>query len=249
MSVQNTREFLGADIWATLDARTTDQGKGEPMPPIEKPIPEGARTIPLQSAMMSASQTHLNLHELIGSRNSCRRYADQALALTELSFLLWATQGVRGSRTATRTWRNVPSGGNRHPLETYLGVLNVEELTPGIYRYLPLEHALLPVSEPQHLPRLISEAAGGQGFVGQSAVVFLWTAVPYRTVWRYAGASPKLIAIDAGHVCQNLYLAAQAIGCGTCAVAAYDQIKADRLVDVDGKDEFTVYLAPVGKRV
>jgi SagB-type dehydrogenase family enzyme len=65
--------------------------------------------------------------------------------------------------------------------------------------------------------------------------------------WRYSVAAHRVILIDAGHVCQNLYLACQAIGAGTCAIAAYDQNKMDEFLKVDGKDEFVVYLAPVGK--
>jgi nitroreductase len=56
-----------------------------------------------------------------------------------------------------------------------------------------------------------------------------------------------VIALDAGHVCQNLYLACEAIGAGTCAIAAYNQDLADELLGVDGDEEFTVYIAPVGK--
>jgi SagB-type dehydrogenase family enzyme len=65
--------------------------------------------------------------------------------------------------------------------------------------------------------------------------------------WRYDIAAHKVIAIDAGHVCQNLYLACEAIKAGTCAVAAYNQILMDELLKVDGDDEFVIYMAPVGK--
>ena len=68
-----------------------------------------------------------------------------------------------------------------------------------------------------------------------------------RLQWRYGAASHKVIALDAGHVCQNLYLACEAIGAGTCAVAAYHQQKLDELLRLDGRDEFVIYLAPVGK--
>ena len=64
---------------------------------------------------------------------------------------------------------------------------------------------------------------------------------------RYDVLSHKIIALDAGHLCQNLYLASESIGCGTCAIGAYDQEKADALLGVDGVEEFTVYLASVGK--
>jgi SagB-type dehydrogenase family enzyme len=66
--------------------------------------------------------------------------------------------------------------------------------------------------------------------------------------WRYDIAAHRVILLDAGHVCQNLYLASEAIGAGTCAVAAYDQVLIDGLLNLDGEDEFVIYLAPVGKR-
>ena len=93
----------------------------------------------------------------------------------------------------------------------------------------------------------ISRACLGQSFIGESAVVFVWAAIPYRTEWRYSVIAYKDILIEAGHICQNLYLACEAIGAGICAIAAYDQKAMDSLIGVDGIDEFTVYLAPVGK--
>ena len=92
-----------------------------------------------------------------------------------------------------------------------------------------------------------AHACLGQSFVARGAVAFIWTTIPYRMEWRYSLAAHRVILIDAGHVCQNLYLACEAIQAGTCAVAAYDQELLDELLAVDGKDEFAVYLAPVGK--
>ncbi|NLB59452.1 MAG: SagB/ThcOx family dehydrogenase, partial [Gammaproteobacteria bacterium] len=42
-------------------------------------------------------------------------------------------------------------------------------------------------------------------------------------------------------------LACEAIGCGACVIAAYDQEGCDQLLGVDVEDELTVYLAAVGK--
>jgi SagB-type dehydrogenase family enzyme len=143
--------------------------------------------------------------------------------------------------------RTVPSAGARHAFETYLCVSNVDELQPGIYRYLPVEHELAHVVSVADLPERITTATLGQAFAGQSACTFVWTAIPYRMEWRYGLAAHRVILMDAGHLCQNLYLASAAVGAGTCAIAAYHQELMDRLLGVDGVDEFTVYLAPVGK--
>ena len=77
-------------------------------------------------------------------------------------------------------------------------------------------------------------------FLHRCAVTFAWTVIPGRTEWRYNILSHKPIALDAGHVCQNLYLSCAAIG-------AYNQAEMDALLDVDGVEEFTIYVVPVGK--
>ena len=161
--------------------------------------------------------------------------------------MLWATQGIRKVAGPGTAFRTVPSAGCRHALETYLCILNVGGLQEGIYRYLPVEHQLLTVSQPGKLSLLVSAAALGQDFIGNAAAIFIWTAIPYRMEWRYDLAAHKVIALDAGHVCQNLYLACEAVHAGTCAVGAYDQQLMDGLLGVDGDEEFTIYLAPVGK--
>ena len=230
-----------------LDRIESDQKLGRPQPPLEKPVPEGARTIALP-APDPAVLTERDVHACLRRRRSRRSWVEGALTLEQLSFLLWATQGVQ--RVFGRnysTFRPVPSGGARHPFETYLAVNRVGGLTTGIYRYLPLTHALISIREAVDLARSVNDAALGQTFVGDAPVVFFWTCLPYRGEWRYHVAAHKIMLLDAGHLCQNLYLACEAMGCGTCAVAAYDQRLTDTLIGVDGADEFVVYLAPVGK--
>jgi SagB-type dehydrogenase family enzyme len=217
-------------------------------PPIQKPYPSDAELIDL-IAPDAFSLGETPLIAALRERKSRRQYADSALTLEEISFLLWAVQGVRRvSEKTPVSFRTVPASGGIHPFETYLVINRGENLEPGLYRYLPLEHKLLWVGPVglEWLERLVF-ACRGQAFVKKSAVVCIWTAVPYRTEWRYANEAHKGIAQSSGHVCQNLYLACEAIGAGTCAISAYAQDEMDTLVGVDGRDEFTVYVAPVGK--
>jgi len=184
----------------------------------------------------------------IKQRQSRRKFTDSALTVDELSFLLWSTQGVRNiDENKVWTRRTVPSAGARHPFETYLIVNRVDQLKSGVYRYLPIEHKLLLVNDAAPTADQESEACCGQSFGGDAAAVFVWTVLPYRSEWRYSILAYKGILVDAGHVCQNLYLACETIGAGACAILAYDQNAMDALIGVDGKDEFTIYLAPVGK--
>jgi SagB-type dehydrogenase family enzyme len=224
------------------------QLKGIPPPPLEKAYPKNSNLIDLiKSDDLSIGR--VPLMDAIKGRQSHRKFTDDFLTLEELSFFLWVTQGIKSvDKKKVWTRRTIPSGGARHPFETYLIVNRVKGIKSGVYRYLPIEHKLLSlVKGDQQLPNKISTACYGQTFIGESAVVFVWSAIPYRTEWRYSVISYKDILIEAGHICQNLYLACEAIGAGTCAIAAYDQKAMDALIGVDGEDEFTVYLAPVGK--
>jgi SagB-type dehydrogenase family enzyme len=247
-TLEEARDFLKDDIRQRVDFSQTDQNRRLPPPPVEKPFPPDAPRIDLPPVQQLGNIGSLDLKTAIARRESCRTYSGEPLSIEELSFLLWATQGIRLRLDAGHALRTVPSAGCRHPFETCLCVLDVDGVQPGIYRYLPVEHQLLRLSTPGNLRYRLGIATLGQSWAGDAAVTFIWTAIPYRTEWRYGMAAHKVIALDAGHVCQNLYLACEAIGAGTCAIAAYDQQEMDGLVGVDGEDEFTIYLAPVGKK-
>lgn len=245
MDYKSHRQMIKGDLWSQWNTFELDQRLGVPTPPLQKSYPPESSLIDLVPPDKMTIGA-MPLIEAIRMRQSCRSYQLTPLSMEEFSFLLWSTQGVKSIiMDGYATKRTVPSGGARHPFETYLAVQRVESLAPGLYRYLAIEHKLLFLREDPEIGPKISEACAD--FAMDSAVTFIWTAIPYRTEWRYGPLSPKIIAQDSGHVCQNLYLACTAIHAGTCAVGAYDQIKMDTLLGVDGVDEFTVYCAPVGK--
>ncbi len=246
-SIDIYRNFLRAERWAEWENYETDHRKHVPHPPVQKPCPKDAVLIKLVDPK-DLTVGKMSLIEAIKYRKSHRKFTTEPLTLEELSFLLWATQGVRkiigGGRITRRT---VPSGGSRHPFETYLLINRVNGLEYGLYRYLPLDHKLCFLKNDRDLSEKIIDATRGQTFVTRGAVVFIWTVIPYRTEWRYSFVAHKMIAMEAGHLCQNLYLASEAIGAGTCAIGDYINNMMDAVVGVDGKDEFVIYLAPVGK--
>ncbi|MFO7767333.1 MAG: SagB/ThcOx family dehydrogenase [Pelovirga sp.] len=242
--ISEQREFLKDSLRLAIDFRFTDQRMGVEPPAIQKPaLPEQQLIkLPAPDYHYSAS-----LVDVIAGRRSHRRFAGSPIDLTELAFLLWATQGLREELAPGTGLRTVPSAGCRHPFETFLLVTNVTDLEPGVYRYLPREHALVLERADDDLMEKLPPATLGQRFTATAPVTFVWTCVPYRTEWRYHTAAHRVILMDVGHVCQNLYLACAAVGAGTCAIAAFHQELMDQLVGVDGEDEFVIYLAPVGK--
>ena len=245
--INNFRYFLKDKIRQEINFSLTDQNRGIAPPPIEKPFSSDATVYPLTKPDEWTNIKPIDLKHAISNRKSRRVYKNQAMTLEELSFLLWATQGLRNKPIGDHAYRNVPSAGCRHCFETYIAVLQVDQLVPGIYRYLPISHHLLFEFADENLSQKLIKASLGQSFVGKGALTFIWAAIPYRMEWRYDLSAHKVIAMDAGHVCQNLYLACEAINAGTCAIAAYHQELMDEMLRLDGKDEYTIYLAPVGK--
>lgn len=239
------RQILKSQEWQTFGALGTDQQLGVPPPPLEKAPPEGAEQFSLVPPAKFTSG-RMPLVEAIAKRRSRRTYTQESLTLEELSFLVWSCQGIEKVANNIRAFRTVPSAGCRHPFETYILVNRVEGLAPGLYRYLPIEHRLCLLDTDPGLAAEIHAASEDQ-YVLESAVTFIWTVIPYRTEWRYLHHSHRVILMDIGHACQNLYLAAESIGCGTCAIGAYDQKRMDAALGVDGEEEFTVYMAPLGR--
>jgi SagB-type dehydrogenase family enzyme len=84
--------------------------------------------------------------------------------------------------------------------------------------------------------------------VKECAVTFIWTLVPYRTIWRYGPGGCRDLLIEPGHVCQNLYLAAEAIGCGVCAITAFRDEDINRIIGIDGRNQLVIYVATLGKK-
>jgi len=246
-TISGHRAFLQDTLRLQIDFRQTDQNRGKTPPAIQKPPRAGQALIALPDPGTFKTFHGTDLLEAIGRRRSRRRFRDLPLSLAELALLLWATQGVSEVLAPGSALRTVPSAGCRHAFESYLVVQKVATLEPGVYRYLPVEHALVFEHALENLPTRLARATLGQTFIATAAVTFVWTVLPYRMEWRYGLAAHRVIAMDVGHVCQNLYLACEAIGAGTCAVAAYHQQQMDELLQVDGDSEFTLYLAPVGK--
>jgi SagB-type dehydrogenase family enzyme len=239
------REFMERTKYAYIGK--SDQQNGLPQPPLELPFDPSLPLFDIPRPEM-LDIPPLDLRAAIESRRSIRSYAHESLLPEELSFLLWCTQGIQQVNGTHWTLRTVPSAGARHAFETYLLIHDVDTLAPGLYRYLALSHRLQQVDTDPTLPHRITAACFDQQFILRCGVVFLWTAIPYRMTWRYGERGYRDLHLDAGHVCQNLYLAAEAVGCGVCAIAAFDDDAMNGILGINGTDQFLIYLATVGKK-
>ena len=240
------KDYLEASKYQNLP--DSPQKQKLPQPPLQIPYDTRLPLIDLPFPMDCPIEA-LDFKALLERRESVRKYSDQSLTLLELSYLLWATQGIKELNEAKGfTRRIVPSAGARHPFETFLLINKVGGLKMGLYRYLAIENKLIQLKDDPEINTHITHGCLEQKQVKTSAVTFCWVADMARTYWRYSERAYRYILLDAGHVCQNLYLAAESVNCGVCAIAAYDDDLMNTALGVDGANQFTAYIASLGKK-
>jgi len=200
-----------------------------------------ARKIKLEAPSLPES----SLWNALKSRRSRRDFTRQAISQEQLSLLLWASQGVT-EKVSGFLLRTAPSAGALYPLETYLVINRVDGIDPGIYHFNILTQELELVKAGD-FSRTIETAALGQDMCAAASAVFVWSAVFARSAYKYSDRAYRYLFTDAGHICQNLYLACEDLGLGCCAVGAFFDDAVDDLIGLDSEDEAAVYLAAVGK--
>lgn len=160
--------------------------------------------------------------------------------------MLWASQGIT-AQAGKYLFRTAPSGGALYPIETYLSIHRVEGIDPGLYHFDP-ELFMLERLTKLSVGEQVAAACLNQKFIASSAVTFIWTSIFHRNLNKYKDRGLRYILLDAGHICQNLLLGAEAVGCGGCPVAAFFDDELNSILDIDTEREAALYLASVGKK-
>ncbi|MGQ9689033.1 MAG: SagB/ThcOx family dehydrogenase [Desulfobaccales bacterium] len=217
-----------------------ERGISYPRGPQFKEYKDALARLPLHPAAPAAA----DLWQTLARRRSLRDYKDRHLTQEELTALVWATQGVTLA-SHNYLFRTAPSAGALYPVETYLAVQKVEEMEPGIW-HLNLPTFSLELIRALDPRQPLVQACLGQRFMGDAAVNFIWTGILNRSMWKYRERAIRYIFLDAGHICQNLMLAATALNLGCCPVGAFLDGEVEDLVGADGVEEVALYLAAVG---
>ena len=189
----------------------------------------------------------INFLELAELRMTVRQYSAENISAQELSYLLWCTQGVTAEFADGRTKRTVPSAGSCHPLDTFVYIRRAEGIAPGLYKFIPKEHALTPALKGEEGEENFVAGFKATNMVKNSALTFVWAANMNQSAPKFGVRAYRYAFLDAGHVCQNLYMAAQTIGVGVCAVGAFYDEKLNGILGLDSAERFAIYAATVGK--
>ena len=245
--IQQNRKFMHCPSFKE-GMKSSDQFNGVAAPAFGKPIVgEIFKLPPFENVATAPSYV-----ELLETRRSIRSYAETAMTQEQLAFMLYSVNGIQCHRDDVATLRPVPSGGARHPFETYITIRAVEGLAPGLYHYLPTENigekrvTIERLGDIPNYEETITKMVGGQAWVAKCPITLFYTCIPYKGEWRYHEMSHRVMLIDLGHMGQNAMLSAAAMGMGSCCLAAYDQAACDDVIGIDGIDEYMVYGVAVG---
>ena len=186
---------------------------------------------------------NMSLEESIAYRRSIREYLDKPLTLNQLSQLLWAAQGLTELKWG---FRASPSAGATYPLEIYVVVAEngVEGLEPGIYHYDPYTHTIRLTRKGDFVDELY-EACLRQPWVKEAPVNIVIVAEYERTTRVYGERGIRYVHMEVGHVGQNIYLEATALGLGTVAIGAFYDNQVREILGLP-PNYHPLYVMPVG---
>ncbi len=186
---------------------------------------------------------NVSLEQAILHRRSIREYLDKPLTLHQLSQLLWAAQGITETQWG---FRASPSAGATYPLEVYVvvGENGVEGLNAGVYNYKPHSHSLVLVKNGDVREELY-RACLNQEWVRDAPVVFVIVADYERTTRVYGERGIRYVHMEVGHVGQNVYLEATALGLGTVVVGAFYDDDVRRIIGAP-ENYHPLYVMPIG---
>jgi SagB-type dehydrogenase family enzyme len=214
------------------------------------PIPivksyDGAERI----ALPEPGTLNVPLGETLRERRSRRDYTGDAIELEQLATMLHYACGVTGYISGygyrRLPLRSFPSSGGLQAPEVYLSIQAVNGIAPGLYHYHAVDN-VLELMRPGQLGPLLSALSFQQPYVAAASVVFLITGSFERLRWKYGQRAYKYMCIDTGYLGQNLYLVAEGLGLGACAIAGFVDDALEQLLGVDGRNEMILLLTAVG---
>ncbi len=233
------------DAFQTETKYTRDKRLGGTMDWANKPETyksyPSSKTVQLPSEFQDAN---MGFGEVLERRKSLRSFSNEPLSKVDLAFLLWASTGIQRIEQGYE-FRTAPSAGALYPIETYIVANDVEDVEKGIYHYNIKNH-LLEELKTGDFGEALSHAALNQKMCATASAVFVWTAVFERSKWKYSQRAYRYVYLDAGHVAENLALAAVSISCGSCHIGAFFDDEINSIVGIDGGEESAICLSVVG---
>jgi len=224
------KKILGLSLLVFLIAFSVCNGKA----PVKEEVPL-AYALPAPK-----TDGNMSVEKALSNRRSHRNFQNKAISANQLSQILWAAYG----NTSPSGLRTAPSAGALYPLEIYAVVGNVEGIKPGVYKYISKEHKIVRTIDKDVRVELC-DATAGQRMVRSAPASVVYSAVFNRTTGRYGDRGRGYVHMEIGHSSQNVYLQAEALQLGTCAVGAFVDSRVSQVLKLPANEE-PLYIMPIG---
>jgi SagB-type dehydrogenase family enzyme len=185
----------------------------------------------------------VSVEQAIKHRRTIRSYLSKSLTLGHLSQIFWAGQGITGDRGYKRS---APSGGALYPMDIYaiVGDNGVKGLKAAIYHYDPHKHAALLITEGD-FRKDVARSSLSQMWMAEAHLNLVITSEYSRITSNYGTRGERYAMIEAGHIAQNIFLQAEALGLRAGIVGAFDDEDVNRIMKINRSHE-PLLILPVG---
>lgn len=211
--------------------------------PTPTPTPQTSQLLDQISLPSPVKTSRISLEQALNQRRAKLKFFDKSINQKQLSQLLWSMQGV----TADWGERTAPSAKSTYPLEIYVVAIKVDDLEPGIYRYIAGDlkpvHSLVTVRGGQFGEEVLNAAK--QTSVKNAPAVLIMTGNYQKMTNAYGRPEDQNVYLEAGHAAQNIYLQVQSLGLGTVALTSFDDVLTYKLIN-SPVNEKVIYIIPVG---
>ena len=181
---------------------------------------------PCDSDQELTGEAEAQLRLVLSARRStdyAAPYGPDPITVEDVEAIAWAAQGITLPDAPTnwpdvRGLRTAPSAGATYPLDLYVVAEKVTGLDPGAYHYVPADDALEstgvtgPLAAAVAQIRMDEYPASEPKVFSEAAAIFVITDTFQRTSDKYGTWADHYVAIEAGHVAQNILLMATARG-------------------------------------
>ncbi|MEM3415343.1 MAG: SagB/ThcOx family dehydrogenase [Saccharolobus sp.] len=215
------------------------------------------KKVPLPKNDLSLNE---NVGDVLRTRRSIREFGKNSISIMDLSKLLYYTNGITERLQYKLQFRDVetkvdlplrasPSGGALYPIDIYVAVLNVQNITRAIYFYDVEDHSLVLINE--EVEKLISSFvpfSQETSSIKDSCLIIMFVANFFRTKLKYGERGYRYVLQESGHMAQNVYIASTALKLAAVAVDGFYDDEINSILGVDGVEEAIVYAVVVGNQ-
>jgi SagB-type dehydrogenase family enzyme len=141
------------------------------------------------------------------------------------------------------TYRSAASAGALYPTEIYMALRGFKDLEDGLYHFSIAHHGLV-LLRPGDFSGAVAEVTG-MSHSGLSSLVFFFSAIFFRSAWKYRERSYRYHLLDTGHVIENLFLASRAMDLLLRLSFDFDDREANQFLGLDDSREVCLAVAKV----